>query len=537
MSKKILLLFALLLAIISPLVAQVEDHDYYFWSGTLEHVTNKESKTIANIDILLEHDQDHLALGEIVYHRKKGATSSIRIYGELKVQGEGYLLDMIEILPNGKCSGKMQIQVVDDKFKEGVWDQPIANDEHHYKMKLKDKPFPFDKVQTYFKPLKENLIDGVYSLHMDAEQPAYDRLEICSLANKVHIANFMYENDSDLESVFMTMNEVSDRRLNFSNDEYNLSTEIQVYEDFIYFNQLYDPENVFGNYNKFFIRQPNKEAIICPRIDYEQGILVKCMKIERDEDEVRVFYDKDQLLACGLDEESLLVLNTQWITLGNVRPGVKQIFMGIIGNQIHPVLAVLNQDGTVQMISLFDSAENTYFSVSEPLKGFENIVGFTYDNLDEEHDYQTFYAVDKDGNKKEILINQFGGDWELTQNSQDGAVITSHWLNMTEDWTIHYNLDVKNDPEKGSYFENLYGHCWPDPEDSSLIHYVFTSYNDSHNPGPEVVTLPCQVEGTLQISKEFRNGFDYLVIDPKSGVNFYLPKDKPGYFKKIKVVG
>ena len=56
--------------------AQVKGHEYYCWRGSL-------AKNI-DCEIRMEHDNDHLALGEIIYYRKKGNTSSISLYGTIK---------------------------------------------------------------------------------------------------------------------------------------------------------------------------------------------------------------------------------------------------------------------------------------------------------------------------------------------------------------------------------------------------------------------------------------------------------------------
>ena len=61
--------------------AQVKGHEYYCWMGSL-------AKNI-DCEIRMEHDNDHLALGEIIYYRKKGNTSSISLYGTIKQTGKG----------------------------------------------------------------------------------------------------------------------------------------------------------------------------------------------------------------------------------------------------------------------------------------------------------------------------------------------------------------------------------------------------------------------------------------------------------------
>ena len=165
--------------------AQVKGHEYYCWTGSL-------AKNI-DCEIRMEHDNDHLALGEIIYYRKKGNTSSISLYGTVKQTGKGLNVELFEYLPSGKNTGIISITIQNGQPQFFTWSSPDSKTRYNFNLK-ETRAFPFDEVQTYFQPLKEGEnADGVYvsTNRFDASTSPFTRLELNRTGYAYFALNFV----------------------------------------------------------------------------------------------------------------------------------------------------------------------------------------------------------------------------------------------------------------------------------------------------------------------------------------------------------
>lgn len=121
------------------------------------------------------------------------------------------------------------------------------------------------------------------------------------------------------------------------------------------------------------------------------------------------------------------------------------VFIGNIGQDINPIVCLAMENGGLEIFSLFSATQTGRFDSSGPLDGFKDIEAFkdstVVDTVDGEFAgaYVTIFALDKNGDAKEIELNPIAiTELSFLQNHDDGRAI-EHKIVLTHDWKITYS--------------------------------------------------------------------------------------------------
>lgn len=121
------------------------------------------------------------------------------------------------------------------------------------------------------------------------------------------------------------------------------------------------------------------------------------------------------------------------------------VFIGNIGQDINPIVCLAMENGGLEIFSLFSATQTGRFDSSGPLDGFKDIEAFkdstVVDTVNGEFAgaYVTIFALDKNGDAKEIELNPIAiTELSFLQNHDDGRTI-EHKIVLTHDWKITYS--------------------------------------------------------------------------------------------------
>ena len=524
--KHLLSLFALAAFLIPEAGAQVAGHEYYCWTGTLGNDIS--------CDVRIEYDGDQLALGEIIYNRKKAEPSSIALYGTVRQTGKGLNFELFEFLPSGKNTGQLSLTLTDGQPEFFAWSSPDQKSRYNFNVKAQ-QAFPFDEVQTYFQPLRNgDVADGVYTStgRFDASTPSFSRLELSRSSDNAYTACFV---NTDTDDAFLLYsNLASPSRLFLSALENESKIEMRLFRNFAYVYVIADPEKNLeanGRLNNFYFLQPGEKVINW--ITYDEGRSARLTAARLINGKVSIYNNPKQVVSYGMLQEDDIMAVQGWVDLTNVKPGVKDIIVGDIGQDTNPVLGILNQDGTVQILTLTNSAPKGVTSPSEPLPDQKDIVrfAFTKPDEDEEMDYCTFYGVDRNGQYHEIHICHIDGDWEMQTFDSKGVHSGRAWLSISPEWQFYYNQEIGFN---NSTLINHYGKLWYEGDDYDHFSYQFNKKNNSHE---NFTDRECDVKGTFKAEFMYEDETYYLLVTPIKGLQFEIPEKSTGKFKKVHVVG
>ncbi len=527
MKRILIIIFTLLLTLSAN--AQVKGHAYYCWRGTL----GKDIKC----EVRMEHDNDQLALGEIIYFRKNGKTSSIPLYGTIKPIAKGLDVTLYEYLPSGKNTGVLNMTIGKTDIPYAVWNSPDNMTKLNFNIK-ETKDFPYDEVQTYFHPIKAGETgEGVYisTNRFPATTTSFSRLELSHIIDSNYALNFIIpENEF---SRLTTAEKVSQNRLNVQKYAgINANIEVRLFENFVFVYVISDPENSFrhaGELSNFYMRMPDEKVINWPMFDGEN--IQNLTSARLADGKVSIYNNPDLVVSIGALQQDDIMAAKGWVGLDNVKPGVKDILIGDMGQDTNPVLAILNEDGTVQILTLILSAPKGWHTVSEPLHGLKDIVELTSSNPEKRFmEYATIWAMDKEGKYHEIFfcpISQIGTDWEIEDPAKENHY--NSWICLMPEWRIDYHHETM-DGKDNSEIENFYGNFWSTDDEMENYEYHFTSKNKSVE---KFENKDCDIKGTFKIEIQYGDDGYYLDITPISDDQFCVPKGKTGKFKYIHVVG
>ncbi len=510
--------------------AQVKGHEYFCWTGTL-------AKDI-DCEIRMEHDNDQLALGEIIYFRKKGNTSSIPLYGTIKQSGKGLNVELFEYPPSGKNTGIINITILNGKPQFFTWSSPDSKTRYNFNIKEK-RAFPFDEVQTYFQSLKEGEdADGVYvsTNRFDASTSPFTRLEL----NRTNDASFAlnFVNPDTENSHLMVATRTSPSRLYVQQqpDMEPTTMEVRLFRNFVYVYVIADPEKALskaGPISDLYFLKPDERIINWPTFHEDHFENITAARLV--DGVVSIYNNPALVVESSYLQEDDIMASKGWVNLENVTPGVKDIFVADIGQDTNPVLGILNQDGTVQILTLINSAPKGITRVSRPLPDQKDIVrfAFTDPNAGDMIEYSTFYGVDKAGKYHEIYYCSLDGDWEMDKVVREDNTPAGAWISISPEWRIDFHNDVNSD--NGGYIHNFYGTLWTIDENFETFEYNFTEHNDSRDNFQQ---MECNIKGTFKAEMDYDSEVGtVLKITPLTGQSFEVPKGQTGKFKKIHLVG
>lgn len=118
----------------------------------------------------------------------------------------------------------------------------------------------------------------------------------------------------------------------------------------------------------------------------------------------------------------------------------KGVFIGDIGQDYNPILCALMADGSVRILSIFDSLHSGETALSCSLAGISDIVGFECGgagkNADGNYTYRTIYAIDHSGHSHEIPLF-LGRSDEYYHYDSEG---NSYNVGFSQDWKLSYEV-------------------------------------------------------------------------------------------------
>ena len=194
------------------------------------------------------------------------------------------------------------------------------------------------------------------------------------------------------------------------------------------------------------------------------------------------------------------------------------VFIGNIGQDINPIVCLAMENGGLEIFSLFSATQTGRFDSSGPLDGFKDIEAFkdstVVDTVDGEFAgaYVTIFALDKNGNAKEIeLTPSLNAEISFLQNNDDGK-ITEHRIVITQDWKITYSTSwFEGDP-----IEEYRGRIRPlkADYDNHVFEYSYVFFERLHYSQDMMATSE-----KINLAGSFRHTSDNLgyLVTPLSG--------------------
>lgn len=207
------------------------------------------------------------------------------------------------------------------------------------------------------------------------------------------------------------------------------------------------------------------------------------------------------------------------------------VLIGNIGQDINPIVCLAMENGGLEIFSLFSATQTGRFDSSGPLDGFKDIEAFkdstVVDTVDGEFAgaYVTIFALDKNGNAKEIeLTPSLNAEISFLQNNDDGK-ITEHKIVITQDWKITYSTSwFEGDP-----IEEYRGRIRPlkADYDNHVFEYSYVFFERLHYSQDMMATSE-----KINLAGSFRHTSDNLgyLVTPLSGPLTFGAQDTGSVF-------
>lgn len=207
------------------------------------------------------------------------------------------------------------------------------------------------------------------------------------------------------------------------------------------------------------------------------------------------------------------------------------VFIGNIGQNINPIVCLAMENGGLEIFSLFSATQTGRFDSSGPLDGFKDIEAFkdstVVDTVDGEFAgaYVTIFALDKNGNAKEIeLTPSLNAEISFLQNNDDGK-ITEHKIVITQDWKITYSTSWF----EGAPIEEYRGRIRPlkADYDNHVFEYSYVFFERLHYSQDMMATSE-----KINLAGSFRHTSDNLgyLVTPLSGPLTFGAQDTGSVF-------
>ena len=190
---------------------------------------------------------------------------------------------------------------------------------------------------------------------------------------------------------------------------------------------------------------------------------------------VFLYYDRKEVAS--ILAETDFVLEKSYSVEG-LNGKCKGVFIGDVGQDYNPVLACLLEDGSVEVLALYDAIRSFDFRTSGRLPEHVNIVsvvsgGVSFD--EEGGGYGTLFTIDAGGYKKEIdFCTQHGRyvHYSIPVTGDEDAERMCYILTLSFDWKFSYMSGYTNS-EAVEYFV---GRCWKTNEKYTNNEYL-VAYN------------------------------------------------------------
>lgn len=525
MRRFITILSFLMISGMLTVIAQVKGHSYY----ALEtYIAGQDA------EILLEVENDgRLALGQIKY---ANGEKPIRLFGHRNRQ-DANTFDLEEHLDNGQWTGNISLSVEDGAVKRGEW-RSVTDDDVFPLQVNKVKSFPYNQHRTFFKPATKEDLKGHYisyirqgkaikqdralNINPHGEKSGFFSIELSG--NTLMHGN--YEQMGDDEFMFTNY---------FGENPSTIST--KVYKDFAEVTILMpgdNPEDM--KVEAFYVREENVLEVT----DYGYNGLFFVRG--RLEDGVPSLIVSRKLLAANKEYSPVEFapdLKPGRHSIRNVKGRVIDMHIQTIGMDINPVLCLLLEDHTVQILPLTYFVETGIDLLSDPLPNMEDIQKFycydpnekptsdEEDELGEELSY--IWGIDSKGGSHKISLSFDTGDY-ITNPGEN--VSGDGYLGMGQTWGIHIIMKGEKNTEI-SYF----GQYWIAQEyndDGELtIGYRMNEVRNESDGINEM--LPCNVEGSFKYKHDDQD-WQNIIVTPLEGLKF-TPKGKTAKYEYQEAVG
>lgn len=498
--------------------AQVKGHSYYALEGYMAG---------QDVELLLEVENDgRLALGQIKY---QNGESPIRLFGHRDRQDANTLL-LEEHLDNGQWTGSLSLNIENGAVKTGEWRS--ASDDSVYPLNIsKVKSFPFNKVRSFFHPASIDSMKGHFISYIRQGKairedralnivPSGDKAGFFSIELSAKTL-FMgsYEQMGENEFMFTSINETT--------------IGVKVFDDFAEVSVIMaENDNEEIKAEAFYVKEQGVQEIttwsftggelfsVRGRLEHGHPVLV---------------VSKNRMLEENKYVDSFATLKSGRHELNNVQGNVIDMVIGSIGMDINPVLCLLLEDHTIQILSLTNFRQTGVTTVSDPLPNITDVQKILeYDpNYKPSEDDEfaegadELWAINSKGESTPFTLSYDTGDYMLNPKN---SIDCDAYLSMSELWGIH--LIMKEDGKEYSYFGQYWviNHNYENGD--KVIGYRMTQKR--LNEG-DMIQEPCMIEGSFQFSRDPDNWTD-LIITPLEGLKF-TPKGKTVKFTYMEAVG
>lgn len=232
-------------------------------------------------------------------------------------------------------------------------------------------------------------------------------------------------------------------------------------------------------------------------------------------------FNEEQILPVGITDENSYRLPKGPIEVEGLKGAPKNFIIADIGQDYNPILCVLTEQGSVQMLSLWNAVVTGDVEAAEiPMNrivGFKDGPGGPWEDEDGTvfYDYTTIYGVDARGNEYEIPLYSFDNDLEYVTKVQGTDVV--YQLYLSDDWKMRYVV--------GYYLsekvEELQGRFWLISEnwDEMVFRYGYELTTRMEYTGEGINTTEITQTGVFDMQY---SDFDSRihVITPIEGVDF-----------------
>ena len=217
---------------------------------------------------------------------------------------------------------------------------------------------------------------------------------------------------------------------------------------------------------------------------------------------------------------------------------VVSVFMKDIGQDYHPVLCMLMDDGTVEILDVFLAVENGDFETSGALHGFRDIKGFDvlkesdFDDLDDNFmDHQGIVAVNGKGEREEISLF-YGPKMIMKEYEEDGKPY-SKLFTFTSDWKITYEVGIAGEILEYRYTGKFWYSEYDGLNDESEYGYHFDLTDVLGDEPYTVDESRVNIKGSFKMATKDDKGKNLYEITPLKGYDFGGKSGKKEFYEIV----
>lgn len=527
MRRFITILSFLMISGMLTVIAQVKGHSYYALETYLAG---------QDAEILLEVENDgRLALGQIKY---ANGEKPIRLFGHRNRQ-DANTFDLEEHLDNGQWTGNISLSVEDGAVKRGEW-RSVTDDDVFPLQVNKVKSFPYNQHRTFFKPATAEDLKGHYVSYIRQGKAIKQDRALNIIPNGEKSGFFSVELSG---STLMHGNyeKIGDDEFMFTSyvGENPSTVGVKVYKDFAEISVIMLGDNQDDmKAEAFYVREEGVQEITA--YGYYGLLFVR----GRLDDGVPSIIVSRKLMAESREYCTVEIspnLKPGRHAIRNVKGRVIDMYIDNIGMDINPMLCLLLEDHTVQVLPLTYFIETGIDLLSDPLPNIEDIQKFyCYDpnfkpteTDDDEEIYEGessyIWGIDSKGGSHRIGLFFENGDY-ITNPGK--GISGDGYLGLSQTWNIHIIMKETKDVEF-SYFGQFWYINEFDEDGYAVIGYHMNELRNESDGRNEM--QPCDISGSFKYKHDEENWMK-LIVTPIDGLNF-TPKSKTATYEYQEAVG